>query len=132
MLKKFWPLENKSTRINIINGKCEDEDIVKELNLFFANVGENLAKKFQDDGEEFMPKHPPIFEFCETSYETVKDLLKGLNVNKSAGSDGIWGGFLRDAGDYIVMPLVHLFILSIRSKSFPSLWKNGLVTVIYI
>ena len=53
----------------------------------------------------------------------VKKVLLGLNVNKSAGPDGISAQVLKKCASTLARPLRNLFYRSYSSGVFPSAWK---------
>ena len=45
--------------------------------------------------------------------------------------DGITARLIKDAGDCVIIPLLHIINLSITIKTFPAVWKHGTVTPIH-
>ena len=61
-LKTFWPLKSKCTNINSINGHTEPQKIACALNSYFATIGSELVKQFDDvDAHPNVHRNPPIF-----------------------------------------------------------------------
>ena len=75
--------------------------------------------------------HPPIFELTKTDYATVEKHLMHLGPSKACGTDGLTARLLRDAGDNVIIPLLHIINLSIVTKIFLEKWKEGVVTPLY-
>ena len=55
--------------------------------------------------------------------DVVNTLLKGININKCSGPNGIGGRTLKFCADQLSGVLRHLFKDSIDQLSVPSLWK---------
>ena len=53
------------------------------------------------------------------------ELTLNLDINKSAGSDGISAKFLKEAGISIVPSLTKLFNLSLSECQVPTVWKKA-------
>ncbi len=102
------------------------------MNHHFSTIGERLADVFEEvNPADLMPTRPPIFNLTETTDDTITRLVQGLNPTKSCGIDGITARLLKDAGPEIIRPITYVINLSIRTASFPSVWKVGLVTPIH-
>ena len=69
-------MTSKSTRINNINGFTEGNEIVRELNKYFSEIGERLANKTIGDGPSLQLENASIFDFEPTTFETVPQLIK--------------------------------------------------------
>ena len=60
--------------------------------------------------------------------DAVKRHLKGVNVKKASGPDGVSPHFLKQCADELTTPLVHIFRQCLVSRVWPSLWKEARVT----
>ena len=63
--------------------------------------------------------------------EEVKKHLNNLKASKTCGLDGITACLIKDCGDAIVAPLLHIFNLSISENKFPSAWKTSFATPLF-
>ena len=64
----------------------------------------------------------------------ISDVLRALgrlNVSSSPGSDDIHPKFLRECSEFLVYPLLLIFVKSLRSGRLPLMWKFSLVTPIF-
>ena len=61
----------------------------------------------------------------------VIDVLSSLKLNKASGPDGISHRMLKYTSKTIAIPLCKLFNLSLRTNSFPALWKLAHVMPIF-
>ena len=61
----------------------------------------------------------------------VSDILSNLKLNKASGPDGISHRMLKNTSGSIATPLCKLFNLSLKTNSFPSLWKLAHVMAIF-
>lgn len=57
----------------------------------------------------------------------VFNMLTHLRLNQSPGNDAIPSLLLRKSAEIICKPLSDIFRASIRSRKFPSYWKEGLI-----
>ena len=71
------------------------------------------------------------FSFRLLNDEDVLKKLMSLNVWKSAGLDRISNRVLKECAEIFTSPLTHIFNLSLKSGTFPSQWKKGLVCPVY-
>ena len=131
-MKRFWPTKTKSTNINKIENTQHPKEMANKLNDFFCEIGPSLSRKFDNDPEPVINNvNPPIYELKETDYATIERLLLKLGPSKSCGSDGITSRLLRDAGDNVIIPLLHIINISIKCKTFPDTWKHAVITPIH-
>ena len=61
----------------------------------------------------------------------ILSLVRNLNPNKAAGSDGISGQMLLLCDETVVLPLKIIFSNILNSAVFPDMWKLANVTPIY-
>ena len=57
--------------------------------------------------------------------------MRGLNISKASGPDGISNRILRECADSLCVPLARLFNMSFQSGTFPASWKTANVVPIY-
>ena len=60
--------------------------------------------------------------------DEVDELLSALKPSKSCGMDGLTARLLPDCGKSIVLPLTHIFNLSLSHSVFLTYWKTSTVT----
>ena len=97
---------------------------------FFSNLAQNLLFKIPPSQNAFTESKVASyygdikfkdlnFEFSETSPEKILNILKGLNPSKAAGIDNLFGKFIKDGADILVISISKLCNLSIKLSSFP-------------
>ena len=76
------------------------------------------------------PNLPPFrsltnqtLSIIQTNEEQVNKILKGLDISKANGPDGISNRMLKSTADAIAKPLTNLFNWSLATGKFPSEWK---------
>ncbi len=116
------------------------QDIVSMLNSHFSTIADRLINHKDDDKKDFTllkrfisNKLNPNDKF-ELQPITVSDVylhLKKLNVNKSAGTDGVGPRVLKLAADLITPSITFLINKSISSGTFPNKFKHARVTPIH-
>ena len=129
-MKRFWPTKSKM-QVTQIDGISEAKRIANTFNSFFANIGTELAGEFTNaDPHYIWPRHAPTFDLAPTNAETICRLIKSLSPSRSCGTDGITSKLIKDAGEYIIDPLVYICNSSILQNRFPKSWKKATVTAI--
>ena len=100
--------KEKTKNANIIALKDDDGELrtldtekVEILNNFFADVGENLAKKFGESdrcGNSFINRVTPVCDEIKLNEEKLLHQILSLKPNKAIGDDMILGKELRSGG----------------------------------
>ena len=65
------------------------------------------------------------------SMSEVKKRLEKMNVNKSAGPDGMHPRVFKELFDVIAYPLTQIFNKSLREKKIPDDWRQAIVSPIF-
>ncbi len=135
-LKKIWPTKFKSGKIEQINDSTNLAIMAEYLNEFFRTIGETLYANYDEDNREntaniSLNAFPFVFYFKPATYAKVQEAIKRLSASKSCGTDGLTSRLIKDAQECIVIPLLHIFNLSMKNKIFPNAWKEGTVTALY-
>ena len=125
--------------INITNPLTKEilpKDLqAQEINNFFANIGEKLARKFRDDKVRTLTEHPLGNEAQNLNIEniTINEVLKLVNnisVYKSSGMDNISGRVIKDFLTLAAREITILYNNILASGIFPDKWKIATVTPI--
>ena len=95
-----------------------DFEKAEELNSYFATITIN----------ETTFELPPFETRCDFRYiqiteSDVIDVLKILKLNKATGPDGISNRMLKSTCNTVSVPLSKLFNFSLRTHTYPELWK---------
>ena len=134
--KQFWKtvkLVNKQQEtIPVLSqdniNAITDEEKSSMLNTYFANCWNHSEPPLTDPLECNYEETCPDHLFC-TTQESVQ-LIKGLDVSKANGPDGISARMLKATSESIAPSLTNLFNLSIAKGHFPKLWKAARVVPI--
>ena len=120
---------------------CFDSDFVaNKFNRYFCNIAEKLVDKlplrtYREDRVQDYYKEKGIernsFKFNVVEQLEVENMLRSLDISKSAGEDKISGKFLRDAAEVISSPLTYIMNLSLKSATVPDDFKLARVLPIY-
>ena len=112
---------------------CFDSDFVaNKYNRYFCNIADRLVDKlplatYREDRVEDYYKEKGIernsFKFNVVEQLEVENMLRSLDISKSAGEDNISGKFLRDAAEVISSPLIYIMNLSLKSATVPDDFK---------
>ena len=138
-IKKKWrtinAILNRNRRVNkfpshIISPKgkiCEKQKIVNELNEYFCNVGQTLAKKIPTSTlnySNYLQKHiTSCFSFSMVDTNTVTNILKNFKPKSSKGWDGISMKILKFIASILAEPLKLLINQSLMTNIFPTKLK---------
>ena len=112
----------------------DERKIAKELNAFFANIGNKLASKIPNASttfEFFINKPDSAMETKQLSMNELKDAFFSLKIDKIPGYDDISFNVLKECFSSLCEPLMYLFNLSIEKGIFPDDLKIAKVTPIY-
>jgi hypothetical protein len=106
-----------------------DTDKAETLNNFFASVfvreEDTLLPDFDDQ------KPGSLLEEIKLSPSAVKKKLDKLNPSKSPGPDGLHPMLLKEAAEFLALPLSILFNKSLEEGTVPQSWKQACITPIY-
>ena len=137
--KKFWSYVRSKTKIKetilrVANndGKLteSDEETANSVNKSFVSVftqeNPNMAVPSADYNY-----NGAILSDLVISEALILKILRKLNVNKSAGPDGITTRLLKECSEYLVLPLMLIFIKSLETGDVPLAWREANVCPIY-
>ena len=65
------------------------------------------------------------------SRSEIKNAIKRLNIDKSAGSDNLINEYFKNAAEILLDPLLILFNKILDSRSFPKNWATGLIVPLH-
>ena len=101
---------------------------LNSLMIFFTNKGPNLAQEFDgtwtDDLRSVEHCLLNEFEFMERD---IIEVVKDIDLHKSASIDNISSRILKDAFEYLIPQVTYMFNCSLRTNSFPDEWKKATV-----
>ena len=134
--KKFWKFTKDQTRTREGIGNLKVGDDIIEDDAGKARV---LLQQFSS---VFTVESPDSPEFpsrviheedqdLSINVEEVEKKLKELNVNKSAGPDGIHPRVYRELSSAIALPLCTIFNKSLSECKIPNSWRTATVSPIY-
>ena len=71
------------------------------------------------------------FKLKYVSIIFIKKQLKSLKRKKSSGLDHLPSGLLKDCADEIAKPLHHIINLLLNSSTFPLIWKETKIILLF-
>ena len=108
--------------------------IAKLLNRYFTSIATFLASKlpyvsFPDQ----KPAHYQCSEFTlqDINNDFVYSQLSHLKRNKGTGLDNISARFIKISAEVIATSVSKLLNLSLRTRTFPKIWKCAKVTALF-
>ena len=114
--------------------------MAQALNTHFSRIGTKLAAKIKEKLRLIVSNSrklfPPVFSrwngyLFPFVVSFVLKQLKTLKTNKAIGLDRISAGLLKDSAECMAPILTRLFVWSLETSTFPSIWKCGKVTALY-
>ena len=136
--KGFWKYVNSQlkTKVQIdvlidpdSSTSLLDSDKATTLNNFFSSVF--CAEDISDIPTYDRNFVGPFLLEIQVEIEDVRDQLLGLNPGKSVGPDNVHPRVLREAAEYLVVPLTNIFRHSFEIGAFPLDWRSARVVPIY-
>ncbi len=132
-IKSIWPSKNKSTTINSINGNDDAHSMANTLNTHFSTVGSNLADTINTRTDQLptFTDDAALPQLTEINIDDVWKLICTLSPSKATGLDGIPARLIKLCGHLILSPLHYIFNLSIKTLTFPQIWKEAQITPLF-
>lgn len=148
-IKKVWKTINDVTNsartkklithIETDEGKIEVHENPKKIadlfNAHYTNIGEKLAKNIKNDNipttTNNIPFNPNTIFLTPTTEIEIKQIIKNLKNNNSAGEDNIKTKTLKSTVDNITKPLTHIINNTLTTGIFPDALKNSIITPIF-
>ena len=98
-----------------------DFEKAEELNSYFASISTINETTFELP--PFENRCDVDFRYIQITESKVIDVLKILKLNKATGPDGISNRMLKSTCNTVSVPLSKLFNFSLRTHTYPELWK---------
>jgi hypothetical protein len=155
-IKQLWTnlnivcsFKNKRKRNNIAqlnvgdNLSSDATEISNYINRYFANIGNDLQKKFENSHSGVRSSDANEFwQYCNNSINKsmfvrpvdaaeVMHLICQLNGSKSPGPDDIGPRLIKDSATALCQPLVHIFNLSFTTGIVPDQLKIAKVIPVF-
>ena len=112
----------------------DKKSIADHFNKYFINVGPNLATKIpssKTNFESFLSGDYGSFNNNPVTDNEIKIAFDSLKINKSPGFDDISPNVVKFVFHAIIMPVRHVFDLSLKKGIFPEKLKIAKVTPIF-
>lgn len=134
--KSFWSYINSKKNTSTIpesmifeNTSIDDpQEIVNAFGTFFKSAfnisSEYLAPDVDDINENEL-------QLVELSEDNIYKALRKLKNKFTTGPDGIPSFLVRDCANIFAKPLCILFNISLKSNTFPDLWKCSKIIPVY-
>lgn len=147
--KKIWSNlnsiigNNRSDKQDITKMLYNDQvytehiDIAENMNVFFSNVGKDIANRVPFNEAEHnayinnLPDSPSTFKFDQVNESIVNDINKKLKPKWSSGPDGIPSYIMKLILTHIPKVITHLINLSLQNSFVHNRIKEALIIPIY-
>ncbi len=139
--KVFWKFAKSRYReahfdvaLKILNEIITDKEII--TGNFVELFGAVTSNKLIETGLNLV-QHTSCYDMSDKlclpviSSSDVMLAAKGLLPKKSAGIDGIPPFLIKGCVTFLLVPLCHIFNLSLGCGVFPTAWKEAIVTPIF-
>jgi len=136
VIKKLRVNENNSSAMTLNGSEVEG---AKEITDAFANHFSSVYEPCTLDSDDLCRRalDAPVMDnvvymtlTCVNEQE-VLSALKKLKPKRSVGPDGIPPFVFKACADIFVVPLLHIFNISIKNQYFPQVWKLAKVVPIF-
>ena len=132
--KQFWKamkylrkqtssIPNLSYNNNVVSSM--DQEKANMLNDYFSKCFNRSQPPLQTTDCLNYPLADDCPDEILCTESEVTALLMTLDISKASGPDGISARMLRETAEHISPSLTKIFNLSIKTGSFPSLWKKS-------
>ena len=144
--KKIWEAVNEACHRNsksqtahcIISDGVQystPKTIASVMNSFFASIGKLLADKIPNTypscNSFYNNTTVSPFHMTEVDEQFVLHQLLSLKTNKAIGLDKVSARLLKNSAHTITTSVTNLLNLSIRTGTFPNLWKCSKITALF-
>lgn len=140
--KKIWEIlksvtstvKVKNTSQDLLSNAPTPEQAVNNVNVYFSNVGKNLAQKINNYNlSKPISKTKSLHSFCllETDQEELESLISSLKTDCSVGIDKISSKILKQNKDILIKPLLHIFNQCLELACFPTILKTSIIIPIH-
>ena len=112
----------------------DKKTIAEHFNKYFVNVGPNLANLIPKPNrkfESFLSGNFPILNETPLTDKELEIAFTNLKSNKSPGFDEISPNVIKFVFDELIIPIRHVFDLSLKKGIFPDKLKVARVTPIF-
>jgi hypothetical protein len=137
--KNYWHIIKKLLGKKFSSGiptlTCDDS-VLDSDKLKGEQFLKNFSSKFHHNHNELIiPNFPTrtdaMIDNILISSANVRKLLQNLDPGKQGGEDGISNRMLKIIACSLALPLSKMFNLFLRTGSFPTNWKLGIVVPIF-
>ena len=121
----------------IVNNKIitNKQEISDQMNKYYCNVGTNISTSIPNNHisyKKYMPTPLSSTIFMEpVTKQEILTIINKLNINKGPGPDGIHTKLITEVAEEIILPLEHIYNMSILTGVVPSELKIARVIPIY-
>ena len=121
----------------IVNNKIitNKQEISDQMNKYYCNVGTNISASMPNNHisyKKYMPTPLSSTIFMEpVTKQEILTIINKLNINKGPGPDGIHTKLITEVAEEIILPLEHIYNISILTGVVPSELKIARVIPIY-
>ena len=132
-INNIWPNKSKTTNINNINGSEDPMEMANSMNDYFSTIGSKLGNNFKPNIDWKMTddQDPRLPQLNEIKIDDVWDLIHMLSHSKATGLDGIPARVVKLCGEHILSPLHYIFNLSVKTLTFPVIWKQAQILPLF-
>lgn len=139
--RSFWDFVNKKKTSatdshlfvvdgdNVTDGKSICDAFARHF-VSVYNINDTLNSS-QVISDSLMNTFNDILLINEISHQDINDAIRELKPKKSLSHDGIPPYIVKGCGAIFMTPLHHLYNLSIRTSTFPNLWKLATIIPVY-
>ncbi|XP_063902208.1 uncharacterized protein LOC135121856, partial [Zophobas morio] len=128
--KKFWTFVKERKGQTSVPGTVnladttfdKPMDIANAFATYFSSVYTSKSNQSIDGNDSHSINQ--LMNISVNEEEIIKS-IKRLKNNQVAGSDKIPSFLVKDCAGVFVKPLLYIFQLSIKTSTYPEIWKNS-------
>lgn len=138
-IKAFWTFINSrkgyvSIPQNMTLGQESSSnglEVCEMFSRYFASVFDNTASDTSNEKTINESYSKNVLSTITITIEDIMIKIKELDKNKCAGPDGIPPSFIKSCQLELVTPLHIIFTKSLRSGTFPKVWKTAHIIPVF-
>ncbi len=140
--KKYWGIMKdlhgnkvKASIPTLIDNNLTYSSDIEKANLFGEFFANTCSLGPPPPGYELPPIQYPLtintIDTVDFEVAEVCKILKGLNISKATGPDGVGNRILKECAESLAVPLTDLFNRSMLEGIFPDSWKLSHISPVY-
>lgn len=125
------PTINKCVLLDGVNDTHNKLSKLNEFNSYYANIGEVLAKNFNNIYTPSARSQANAFSFEFSTFDDITNIVAKLKNSNSCGADDIHTKVIKDNIQHLATPIMQIIKNSLKQGVVPSKLKVAKIVPIY-